>query len=281
MFDQLYFERVVSRMPEETKKRRLPFAGAKNFRDLGGYRTADGRTVRWNVLYRSDALHKLTDDDQRYLAALMLELVIDFRAGHEKKQEPDRLPVESDIRVVEIPILDASTRVWNVPREEFEKSVPLIDPAQYMVQANMELATRFVPEIKRFFSELLSANGRPVLFHCAAGKDRTGFAAAVLLLILGVPMETVMEDYLLSNQYYLRAYQRELGVMRLLKGRQFAAVVQGFMEVKPSYIMAAFDAIYREYGTFEQYVHRTLGLSRDDVESLKSLYLEQDANQPG
>jgi len=274
MFDQLYFERVVSRQSEEIKKRHLPFSGAKNFRDLGGYQTADGRTVAWNVLYRSGALHRLTYDDLRYLSALMLERIIDFRAKHEKEQEPDRVPKDADIRVVGIPILDASTRVWDKPRVELEKYIRTINPAECMIRANAEFAMHFVPEMRRFFHELLSAGGRPLLFHCAAGKDRTGFAAAVLLRILGVPMETVMEDYLLSNQYYLRAHHWDLAFMRLAKGKQFAAAVEGFMEVNPTYLLAAFDTVNREYGSFENYVCTVLELTEADIERLKSFYLE-------
>ena len=276
MFDQIYFERMTVRQVEEMKNRRLPFSGAKNFRDLGGYQTADGRMVRWNLLYRSDALNKLTDGDLRYLSALMLDRIIDFRAEHEKKEEPDRLPTDADIRTVGIPTVDASTRIWNNSREELEKYIGKVNPAQYMIQANIELATHFVPEMRHFFHELFLANGRPVLFHCAAGKDRTGFAAAVLLRILEVPHDTVMKDYLLSNQYYLGAYQTNLIFVRLVKGRQFASVLQGFMEVTAVYLSAAFEAIDREYGSFENYVRDVLGLTERDVEHLKSLCLETD-----
>jgi protein-tyrosine phosphatase len=273
MFDQLYFERVTSGQPEEIKKRHLPFSGAKNFRDLGGYQMLDGHTVRWNVLYRSDSLHKLTDSDLRYLSALMLERVIDFRVAHEKQLEPDRLPKDADIRVVEIPIFDASTRVWHNAREGLEKYLKDVNPAQYMIKANVELATRFIPEMRHFLHEVLSANGKPILFHCAAGKDRTGFAAAVLLQILGVPFATVMQDYLLSNQYYLSSYRWGLMLLRLVKGKRFAEVTRGFMEVRPEYLSAGFDYINREFNSFENYVSDVLGLTEKDVERLKSLYL--------
>lgn len=274
MFDQIYFERIVSQLPEEIKKRRLPFSGAKNFRDLGGYQTADGRVLRWNLLYRSDALHKLTDGDLRYLSALMLDRVIDFRAEHEKQQEPDRLPGDADIRVVEIPVFDASTRVWHNSREELVKNIRKVNSAQYMIQANIEFASRFTPEMMRFVHELLSADGRPVLFHCAVGKDRTGFAAAIILQILGVSQETIMEDYLLTNQYFLPSYRWNLMFAQLVSGKQFAAVVQGFMEARSEYLWAAFETINREYGSFESYVRSGLGLTEEDVEHLKSLYLE-------
>jgi protein-tyrosine phosphatase len=274
MFDQISFEQVVIQEAEEVKNRHLPFSGAKNFRDLGGYQTVDGYTVRWNLLYRSDALHRLTNDDQRYLSALMLGWIIDFRAAHEKEEEPDRLPKDTDIRVVEIPILDASTRVWRESREELVKKLKKINPDQYLFQTNIELAARFTPEMRQFIHQLLSADGRPVLFHCAAGKDRTGFAAAILLRILGVPQEVVMEDYLLTNQYFLPAYWWNIKLAQLIQGKQFAAVVQGFMEASPAYLRVAFEAIDHEYGSFKNYVRDGLKLSEKEIKYLKSLYLE-------
>jgi protein-tyrosine phosphatase len=274
MFEEIYIEKAQVAQAAASKLRLLPFTGAKNFRDLGGYQTLDGRTIRWNLLYRSDTLHKLTDTDLNHLSALMLDRIIDFRAAHEKAQEPDRLPENSEIRVIDIPILDSSTQSWHDSREEFVKSLKNIDPVQYMIRTNVELATRFTPEFILFLQELLSANGRPVLFHCAAGKDRTGFAAAILLRTLGVPQEVVMQDYLLTNQYFMSAHRWNLAFARLFKGKQFAAVVQGFMEANARYLSAAFEALEREHISFEGYVRNGLGLTEQDIERLKSLYLE-------
>jgi protein-tyrosine phosphatase len=204
----------------------------------------------------------------------MLERIIDFRVIYEKEQEPDRLPKDADIRVVEIPIFDASTRIWHSAQKGFEKYLRNVNPAQYLIKTNVELATRFIPEMKNFIRELLAANGRPILFHCAAGKDRTGFAAATLLRILGAPLATVMEDYLLSNQYYLNAHHWDLLLLRLLKGKQFASVVEGFMEVRPEYLSAGFDYIDREFDSFDDYIRNVLELTEKDIERLKSFYLE-------
>ncbi len=274
MFDEMLLEKAVITQPVVPKQRRLDFKGAKNFRDLGGYRTVDGRTVRWGLLYRSDSLNKLTDADLRHLSALCLDRVVDFRALHETEQEPDRLPVEMGIQRVGIPILDSSTGIWHNSRDEFIKNIRNIDPAHFMIKTNTELATRFVPEFMRFFGELKSAEGRPVLFHCTAGKDRTGFAAAVILRLLGVPQETVMEDYLLSNEYFLGGYKWKLVLLRLMRGKHFVNGIKGFMIAHPSYLGAAFDAIDREHGSFENYVRDGLGLSEPDVEHFKMLYLE-------
>lgn len=254
--------------------RRLPFRGAKNFRDLGGYQTTDGKTVRWNLLYRSDALHKLTDTDLKNIASLNLARIVDFRAPYETAKEPDRLPDDLAVHVLKLPMEDSSTTVWHEARDEMVRNMKTLDPVVYMKQTNLELATKFTPEYRLFFRELLACNGKPLLFHCAAGKDRTGFAAACILRILGVPFETIMQDYLLTNQYLFNAYRWEMIVAGLLRGRKFADGIRGFMRADERYLNAAFTALEEEHGTFENYVRNGLNLSEQDVMKLRQIYLE-------
>jgi protein-tyrosine phosphatase len=241
---------------------------------LGGYQTEDGRALRWGLLYRSDGLHRLTHADLRSLAALNLYTVVDFRSEHETAREPDRLPAEVGIRHVKIPILDHSTRAWRQSRTEFIKNIKRIDPAHYMIKTNVEFATKFTHEVKLFFREVLSAEGRPILFHCAVGKDRTGFIAAVLLRLLGVSREHVLKDYLLTNDFLLPAFQRELTVLRILRGRHFADVAKGFMEARAEYLTAGLDTIDEEFGSFANYLTTGLRLEKSLVEKLRAVYLE-------
>ena len=252
MYDEIELEMALLQPSIEEQKRHLVFSGAKNFRDLGGYQTVDGKPVCWGKLYRSGHLHKLTDSDLQHLVALQLDQIIDFRAEREREVEPDRLPANSEIRIVALPILDSSTKIWRDSQDQSMKDALIsIDPAKFMTETNIEMVTNFTPQISQFFRELLSANGRPVLFHCAAGKDRTGYAATILLRTLGVPPEVVLEDYLLSNEYYLSAHSLNLFLLRWLKGKRFFEVVKGFMEVRPAYLAAAFEAIDREFNSFK------------------------------
>lgn len=269
-----YLESLILVRDDGMRRRHIPFSGAKNFRDLGGYQAANERSVRWRMLYRSDDLHKLTNIDLQRLSVLYLNRVIDFRAVHETEREPDRLPAGVGIRQVEIPILDSSTRVWHDSREAMVKNLQSLDPAKYMVETNVELATRFMPEMRKFMGEVFSADGYPILFHCTAGKDRTGFAAAILLRMLGIPLETVMQDYLLTNEYFLTAYKWRLMLMQILRGKKFISGVKGFMSAHPQYLSAAFETIDREHGSFENYVRDGLRLTDKDVEHLRMLYLE-------
>jgi len=264
---------IGSKISKETAPSRwLRFSGTKNFRDLGGYQTVDGRNVRWGVLYRSDSLHKLTSADMRRITALNLSRVIDFRAEYEVQREPDILP--EGIRLVNLSMEDSSTKVWHEARDEMVKNMKTLDPAAYMIQTNVELATKFTPGYRQFYHEVLAANGSPILFHCAARKYRTGFAAATLLRILGAPQEVIVQDYLLTNQYLLGAYKWNLLLAGVLKGSQFANGIRGFMKADERYLSAAFDALEKEHGSFENYVRDGLGLSEHDVERLKKLYLE-------
>lgn len=256
------------------RNRHLIFSGVKNFRDLGGYPTNEGKSVRWGMLYRSDGLHKLTDADLRKLSELNLHHIVDFRSAFEKEIQPDRLPADLLSRLIEIPILDNSTQSFQGSRDEVARNLKKIDAVQFMTRANIEFASRFTSEMKQFIDVLMSASGRPVLFHCTAGKDRTGFAAAILLRILGVPHDVVVEDYLLTNRYFYSSYRWRLMLLRLLRGKQFASVVKNFMMAQTDYLAAAFEVIDRDHGSFDKYVSNGLGVTPADIEKLKSLYLQ-------
>lgn len=274
MLEQIQGEPVIRRPAHPSSLRRLPYSGAKNFRELGGYQTAEGRSIRWGALFRSDKLHKLTAADHRKISTLKLERVIDFRSHAEKQQEPDHLPAGLSSRLVEIPILDSSTEVFHEARKDFVNVMKKIDATEFMTETYVQLATRFTPEMRQFVDVLFSSRGRPVLFHCAAGKDRTGFAAAVILRILGIPLETVMQDYLLTNRYFLLRYQWVLRVLGWVRGQRFAESVKAFVIARPEYLLAAMDAIDDSYGSFETYTRQGLGLTENTIEQLKMFYLE-------
>ena len=173
---------------QRDSNRKIAFSGSANFRDLGGYQTSDGHQVKWGLLYRSDALTNLKDNDLRYLAKLSINQVIDFRADFEKSSDPDKLPAGNSIKKVDLPILDANCKLGVDLRQKLMAGqVDGIDPDQLLIDAYIAFASDFTPQYKQFIQEILAANGQPVLWHCTAGKDRAGFASAILLRILGVP----------------------------------------------------------------------------------------------
>ncbi len=179
--------------------RRLLLEGAKNFRDLGGYRTSDGHYVRWGQVYRSNHLVNLTARDSEYLNSLGIRLVRDVRSDGERARAPDHwtgnapeffaVPIGSNLFTA--PTADDLKRRVVAINAETKDSVRAYDYA-------IEYAGQYAKILKR-----IAAGDLPVVEHCTAGKDRTGVFSAILLTALGVPRDTVIQDYMLSNQYLL------------------------------------------------------------------------------
>ena len=253
--------------------RRLPLEGAHNFRDLGGYRTADGQQLRWGLLYRADSLSELDTEDLRYLQRLQLRQAVDFRSPAERAEEPDRLP--EDVQITQRPIT-VGPHGANL-RQMFSDAEALknFDGTHWMQEINRELVQKHTPVFRDWLHDLARSEATPQVFHCTAGKDRTGFAAAMLLTILGVPQETVMQDYLLSQVYGRQQRERMLRRVRIISlFRIDPQVLQPLMGVEASFLEAAFDEIETEYGTMDNYIENGLGVDRDTRRLLRARFLE-------
>jgi protein-tyrosine phosphatase len=261
---------------EREAHRLLNFGGIHNFRDLGGYRSADGRQVRWGKLYRTGTLHEATDADLRALQQLELAYLIDFRSDPEKEEEPHRLPEPPGFTVVEIPVLDEGNNamVGEVIERVESGDFSGFDPQQFMVMANRQFASQFTPQFRQFIEQVQGANGAPMAWNCSAGKDRTGFAAAILLRILGVPQQTVMEDYMASRKPSLEARKSQLLLLRLFKGEEAAEKLGLMMGVEEDWLEAAFQEIDQQWGSFDRYISEGLQLTREDVTQLRETLLE-------
>lgn len=179
-------------------ERIIPLEGAANFRDIGGYATADGRHTRWGRVYRSGALNGLTTADQAYLRELGIRLVCDLRNPDEVRDDPDALPTNAQIDYAHLPVqteLDTSRmrqlRVLLFNQQEMPELLRYTYK-KVMIDGNAEL-------FGAIFRRLAQANNLPTIIHCTAGKDRAGLAAALLLSALGVADEIVIADYTLSN----------------------------------------------------------------------------------
>ena len=210
---------VPAELPIEQREahRLLNFEGIANFRDLGGYPAADGRRVRWGELYRSGTLAHASNGHLDALDSLGLSTMVDFRSTAEKQEEPDRLPQPTRFDVVEIPTLDEGNKamVGDSMRRIETGDFNGFDPHSTMLDANRQFATEFTPQYREFIATVIAARGEPVLWHCSAGKDRAGFAAAILLRILGVPEDVVMRVYMASRLHALEARKSQLIMMRL------------------------------------------------------------------
>lgn len=250
-------------------QRVLPLKGGQNFRDLGGYKTNAGRTVRWGVLYRSGSMHFLTPDDYAYLNKLGIRTVCDFRDTRERGLEPAKWPEGKAPRILfDDYVLDQSGIGLNpatgVPtaaqaRASFAKFYP-------------QMLVTFNGQYRRMFGELLA--GRvPLAFNCTAGKDRTGIAAALVLTALGVPRATVIEDYALSNRYF--------DPTKVVRSKDASAtdwskvptdVIKAYMAADPSYIEAVFAVMDAHKGGVDGYLRDELGLTAANRRILVTRY---------
>lgn len=241
-------------MKQETPSRLLPVAGAYNMRDLGGYTAAGNKHVKWKTIIRSDELSKLTETDLDYLDSLPLLTVIDFRGKKEQNTAPDKLP--SSVKHYYPLTLEAGdmSSVQKIKDIDGAKLPALLEEVYAYIIRNSQ------PVYKEFFRILAKQGNTPLLFHCSAGKDRTGIAAALFLASLGVDRETIMEDYLLSARYIKGKYEF------LTRTRP---ELEPLTTVKKEYLEAAFHVIDEEFGGLENYLRNQLDV---DIEKMRELY---------
>jgi len=255
--------------------RKLPFTGAHNFRDIGGYKTEDGRALKWGKIYRSDDLHLLTDEDLKYLSRLNIKSVVDFRSDEERESEPDRL--NPGMTQVLLPIKFQPEELDDETLKNLMKNLTFgtLDSSNLLRDFNIVIVKDFATEYKKFFRHVIENNAEPIVFHCTAGKDRAGFASAMILTVLGVPREKVIEDYLLTNTYVKDHVDSEMLEIELKTF--FRADTDNLRKinlVEERYIQAAFDTIDSEWGGMDNYISGALGLSEEDILKLKDFYLE-------
>jgi protein-tyrosine phosphatase len=247
-----------------------------NFRDLGGHRTADGRQVKRGLLYRSASLADASDADLRALSALGIRTVCDLRTVQERADDPDRLP--DGISSLHLPI---KVKSHNESGLLLQLAGWLFGGARRFKAGDglsgfyREYVTDFRPIFSQVIRLAAERDNLPLLIHCTAGKDRTGFACALLQLLLGVPREAVMREYLLSNEHLgeFRAEQlRRFRFLRLIGLSQER--IMPFLEVRQEYLEAALEQIARDWGDVENYAREGLGLSVEDRLKLSTLLLE-------
>ncbi len=261
-------------LPTKDEHRFIKFRGISNFRDLGGLPAADGRVIRSGVLFRSGHLANSTPGDIRKLSSLGIQKVIDFRSEQETQREPDRLPADSNIDVFHFRIQENEMPPFaGEIRKRIEKrTLNELDPSRIMSEMYQMLGNEYTHAYKKFFDVVKNSNGTPILWHCSAGKDRAGFAAALIQKILGVPDEFVVDDYLLSTGR-IAPRRRQLLMVTLLRGRKSGRFLQRMNEVDSSWLSAAFKSIDDNWGGFESFTKQALELSRGDILKLREHYL--------
>jgi len=275
---RVYFHlKPAGRATRVVSVRRLPLEGAKNFRDLGGYRASDGRYVRWGMVYRSNHLVHLTAGDYEYIGGLGIRLVCDLRTEREKLRSPT-LWMGHTPEFLSVPVgRDQDTTVTaeeSLKRRLAAMSVEDNHASHGYDQYAIEYAPQYGIVLRR-----LVAGDLPAIVHCSGGKDRTGVFSAILLTALGIPRETVIQDYLLTSRYALAADSLDrtaVDLKRILGLPQLPAplVVQAIMTTKPEKLEATFDTIISTFGSFDNYLRNGLQISEADLAVLRERLLE-------
>lgn len=258
-------------------QRNVPLTGCVNFRDLGGYATADGRRVRWGRLFRSGHLARLDAADKAWFGALEVATVCDFRLPEEAAGEATELPGAPRVDVLGIPpgvgdrhYLDRLFARDPAPAEVLEG-----------VHAIMRSYARDVrAQYRRLFERVLAAERGAVLINCSAGKERTGLGAALILSALGVPRATVLYDFMLSRRYFPAAAE----VPRVLekygvrdRGAAGRALIAPLLETHESYLQSALAVLDEEFGSIAAFLQRGLGLGDAELAGLRTRYTEHVA----
>ncbi len=241
----------------------VPLEGGSNFRDLGGYRTEEGRTVRRNAVFRSAHLGGLTDTDRAALARLGVRTIVDLRGVSEAAETP-HLVEGVGCRIVGAHI---EPRLNEKLRAAIDQgtATPFL-AMQFLTDHYRDYPRRCAPGFRTLFATLGDGKHRPLVFHCTAGKDRTGFASALLLTLLGVPWETVLEDYLHTNV----VWTGHIGRYPELDIDTRAAII----EARTPYLEAAFEVVRSDFGSPEQFAEKALGLDKAARERLRADLLE-------
>ena len=246
-------------------RRVVPLSAVHNFRDMGGYPTVDGQMTRWHRMFRADGLQRLTEGDLELLRPFRLRTVIDLRTIGEIEEwgrfDSDQYP----LNWVHLPIVDAT---W-----QFEGRNSDGGPHEFLVNAYLDMlrvgATRFTEALRL----LAEPNVGPVVFHCAAGKDRTGLVAALALAAFGVPDEYIAADYGLTADGMART-RRWAATHRPALLERMNSAPPGFMAALPSALLEVFDHVRRDHGSIDEYL-ATLGINATVVEGLRANLLTE------
>lgn len=258
-------------LPLDSSSRRLPLASAFNLRDFGGYATQEGRFVRRGMLYRSGTMSLLTKADAAHLRSLGIRAICDFRRPGERAAEPTSWHHGEDVDYYCRDYHGATGVLSEMLRDG------AVTPAvmrEAMMTVYREIATDHVEAYRAMF-ERLAAGRVPMLINCAAGKDRTGAGAAMILALLGVPRETIFEDYLLTNVHADWDWRLARGESRLGAARRaHAAAIEPVLIADAAYLDALFAHFDAAHGGIDGYLTQALGVDDAARAAIRDLLLE-------
>ena len=255
--------------------------GARNFRDIGGVINRDGRKVRMGQVFRSEHLAHLTEEDIKTWRSLGIKVIFDLRSHRERLRLPSRLPGDPKPEILEMSI----NQDVNAAHETFRSLIRRDPSPEGAVHTMLEIyrghPKAFEGKLTIFFDRLIEGH-LPAVVHCHAGKDRTGFASAMLLLALDVPLEAIFEDYLATMRYLdlVRSAKALKPVLdEILDKPLEPEALNQIMSVRREYLQTALDTIVEQYGSIDAYLEHTAGLTPARRNALQAQLLEQVPDQ--
>ena len=248
----------------DSTKRLVHLNGALNFRDIGGYRTTDGKTVKWNKVFRSAAINKLTNGDMDSLKAKRIYTVVDLRGNKESAAAPDRILAGTDYTL-------SPAGSDSLPSNQ--QMIALIKNVNFLEDFYGKDGIKyFGARYKPVFQKLLALNEKDaLLYHCTGGRDRTGMATALLLHVLGVPQQTIEQDFTASN-IYLEPMTDGLYEPLSKATGMTALEIKKKMELRPELLEIFFRTITEQYGSIEKFMEQEMGIGKKEIKILKAKY---------
>ncbi|MEU6406703.1 tyrosine-protein phosphatase [Streptomyces sp. NPDC046985] len=265
-------------MTQQVPSTEPELAAVRNFRDVGGLPTVDGRRVRDGVLFRSGHLAHATEEDAAFLASLGLHTVFDFRNAADRKLEgPDvELP---GVRNVNLPLSDPAdgAEFWKMVRDgDLDQLRSILDGgkgADRMIASYRTIVTKRTAEHSQVL-HALAEDSVPALMHCAAGKDRAGLSIAVTLLALGVERDAILADYLKSNAKHRRYKVHRSGASSSAYSPEVMELLSPLFDARAEYLAAALETIEETWGGVDAYLERGLRFGPERRERLRARLLD-------
>ncbi|AQX56149.1 tyrosine-protein phosphatase [Priestia flexa] len=252
-----------------------------NFRDVGGVVTENGEKLKEGVLFRSEDLSKLTKQDIETFRQLNIKAICDLRMPSEQKSKVSRVQPGPDIELLSVSIHDKSQEFTHFEFLKFlvSKSTT-VDFEKIMRDMYEHMAFGCHDEMKEIICFLSDANRVPALIHCTGGKDRTGFVAAIIQLYLGVPYETVIDEYLKSNDLIAAKMKRTESFIRWMSlFRISPEQIRPVLEVRREYFEDVYQKIMKQYGDIGTYLEKGCNIPRGCLEQLNEMFLSSNEGQ--
>ena len=268
----------------------IGLTGVGNAREIGGYTTSDGKRVKRGLILRSASLSNASDEDIKRLQDVYhLSKVIDLRMNRETEAQPDpEIPGAENIHLGIIDEKLIAERMAAMDKSELASYDPNDNIGKLKIAMKLgilgdQMYVNFLSgnqgkeNYKRMFEELLSMpEGESLLFHCTQGKDRTGLAAMLILSALSVDEDTIIEDFMLTNTFNAKLIEseRKMLIEKGYEGEELQTLMLAMDEVDFRYMQNALDWIKENYGSVKGYITKELGISDEQIEALKTMYLE-------